>query len=682
MLLIQTVTPIMIGGVRKFLADRRTPHHPECPDTRKAAPVRDTGAVARVDPAERVLNLLTLLHESATPLTRAEIASRMRTGATPYPDDSDAERQAFTSDRRTIVIGLGVVIRERVRAGDDAGRTEYWIEGGDLLLPDLSLDDEERLLLAIALAAVSRRLPGAGEALLKLGPPGAAEGPFEFNVDVPEDVTVFIDAARRGAVVEVAVTGGRFEFEPWAVMLDSAAWLAIGHDVAIGAPRAIRIDRLRGRPVDLDHARTAVRPPLDTTLLRRLARTADDSEPVRATVLVDEITAARASLSSRVHHVSQVDLFGAVELDVAVGDRAGFRGWLLALGERAEVVGPKELRDETVAWLQAIAECEPSGVAPPPRPKGSTRRPGPEPVEARLHRLLAIVPWLYQQGSARIDDIAARVGVSADQVVRDLTVASMCGLPPYTSDVLYGFWVDPDEGLVHVINPTLLTDRVRLTARQATAVGVALSALDALPGGRREVSERLRAKLDDAVGDVPVRIAVDEPPLLDDVRLAVERHERIRIEYVDLDDNLTERAVDPHKMFVDRGTAYVLTDDHLRQDQRVFRVDRIVSLVPTGERFEPRRVQPPAGVTWEWMVPAIDVVVRLPPGNDWVLEGYATSASLRDDDGALTVWLEVVSERWLAALLLRCGAGAEVLAPERFVDLPMRSAKAALARYA
>ena len=89
----------------------------------------------------------------------------------------------------------------------------------------------------------------------------------------------------------------------------------------------------------------------------------------------------------------------------------------------------------------------------------------------------------------------------------------------------------------------------------------------------------------------------------------------------------------------------------------------------------------PAGTTWTWMVPAEDVVVHLPPGSHWVLDRYATLAHTVDALGWLTVWLSVVSERWLAALLLRCGAGAEVLEPERFVELAARHAREALARY-
>jgi predicted DNA-binding transcriptional regulator YafY len=481
--------------------------------------------------------------------------------------------------------------------------------------------------------------------------------------------------------VELAVPGGRFEFEPWVVVLDHGVWFAVGHDAARDAARSVRLDRLTGDPAPVDRARTVRRPELDAAALASLVARAH-GEPIVAQVLVDEITAARATLSARVRERGQSDLFGHVELRVVVDDVARFRSWLLGLGERAELLAPPELRREVVAWLRAVADHEPSGLEPPPRPAQPTgRRPGPEPVATRLQRLLAIVPWLYQQGSAGVDDIAARVGATTDQVLRDLTLASMCGVPPYSADALYGFWVDPEAGVVHVIEPTLLTDEVRLTARQAAAVAVALSAVEALPGGDADVTKRLQSKLDAAIGGAPLRVAFEEPPLLDEVRTAVERSERIRIEYVDLDDRVSERAVDPLKLFFDRGSAYIIGDDHLRGEERVFRVDRLLSVAPTGEHFDSRPVQPPAGRTWAWMVPDREVVVRLPRGCAWVLDRYATTAHAVEADGTLTVWLSVVSEGWLGALLLRCGSGAEVLDPPDLVDLPGRRARAALQRY-
>ena len=200
-------------------------------------------------------------------------------------------------------------------------------------------------------------------------------------------------------------------------------------------------------------ARRARPPDLDETLVSSLIRETH-TERVIAQLLVDEVTAAASVAVGTVHERSQPDLFGQVSMTVVVDDVARFRSWLLGLGERAELLAPAPLRGDIVSWLQAISEQQPSG---------STRR------HARDLRAGARArsPWRpvctacsrSSRGctsSAPPGSTTSRLGsaLTAEQVVRDLTVASMCGVPPYSGDVLYGFWVDPEQGMVHVVEPT------------------------------------------------------------------------------------------------------------------------------------------------------------------------------------------------------------------------------------
>lgn len=697
----------------------------------RLAVVGQTRSMARVDPVERVLNLLTLLHETPVPLTRSEIVDRMATGSTPYPTDEVAQHQMFSGDRRIITTALGIAIQQSVRGGSDAGRTEYWIDAGDIRLPSLELDDDERFVLTLALAAVSRSAPHVGEAAMKLSSwigasgvgTGSPDGPYEFSVEVTDTVVALTEAARRGDVIarnwvpsgtdatsaaSSSGEGGREEgFEPWAVVLSDGVWYVVGRDRSVDEAVAVRVDRVGrsdvgapphgvrvlegvGRvagPVELDEVSLGAlvrasegpsRPPTDTGDAA-VGEMAEGAEV--ATVVVDELSAVRAMLSARVVEAGQLDLFGEVTLKVVVDDERRFRSWLLSLGDRARLEAPQHLRRSIAEWLLAIAEHEPSTTPTPRRPASPSRRRGPEPTPARLHRLLSIVPWLYRQRSVSVAEVAARVGATPQQVVRDLTLASMCGTPPYGAGELYGFWVEPETDMVHVLHPTLLTDDVRLTPRQMASVAVALASIEAMPGEHRVVAGRLREKLDRALGGMPVRVDLDDPPFLDAVATAAERNERIRIEYVDPADRITEREVDPLKVFVDRGTAYVITDDHLRGGERVFRIDRIVSVTPTGEVFRPRAIASPAGETWSWMIPEREVVVRLPAGSDWVLDRHATLAHLVEPDGSIVVWLAVVDERWLEVLLLRCGPGVEVLDPPEWSTLASRAAAAVAAHY-
>ena len=655
-------------------------------------PVGQTKQMARVDPVERVLNLLALLHETSQPLTRAQIAAKMARGATPYSGDTEALHQQFSADRRTLTLGLGVVIHQRVKGGSEAGQTEYWIDPAELRLPELHLDPEEQLVVALALAAVRRSVPLAGEAALKLSPVWAPFSPIDFVIDLPDSVVLVMEAAKQSQVIQIGDREVPHVMEPWAVILIGGSWQVWGHLVTTRAsrqenavepqPALLRIDE-RSYPTVLRGQQRQVRSQyLDGAHIPVLMRQRSGDSMV-AEVHVSDMAAVRAALSPLVLSRSEID--GGVLLEVRVDDRAAFRTWLLSLGPAATLIGPEELRQEFCSWLTAIIANSTTGRPAPERPGAEGRRRGPEPVAARLHRLLAIVPWLYQQESVPVAEIARSVGAPVGQVVRDLTLASMCGVPPYTADLLFGFWVEPDpdtaEPVVHVSKPTMMATPLRLTVRQAAAVSVALNALAALPGEDSDAVERVRAKLVLALGEHPVRVTFDDPPLLQRVREAVENNERLVITYVNLEDAVTERTVDPLKLFIDRGRAYLLCHDHLRDDTRVFRVDRLVAVEGTELNFEPRDLPVPAGSVWEWMIPDREVVVRLPAGSDWVLDRYAVTTHVDEPDGAIVCWLSVVSESWLAGLLLACGPAAEVISPTDLQTISRDRAAALLDRY-
>lgn len=306
-------------------------------------------------------------------------------------------------------------------------------------------------------------------------------------------------------------------------------------------------------------------------------------------------------------------------------------------------------------------------------------RRGPEPTADRFRRLLVMLPWLMERGDTPVAEVAARFDVTEAQVVKDVELASVCGVPPYVDEMLD---VIVDDGMVWVGPPRIFTRPLRLTAKEGltllTAVRAALELPGADPAGPLA---RAAVKLEAAVGASSVVVEVGRPAFLDEVEQATRDAQRLTIAYYSASrDELTQRTIEPQGVFHERGNWYVVADDTRSGEQRTFRVDRIEACQAAGEHFVHRDVARPSDDGWFGPDSAL-VTLRLPSSGTWVVETYPVRSAARQPDGGWEVELAVASERWLARLLLRVGAEAHVVVPEDQRDVARRAAASVLARY-
>jgi len=311
-----------------------------------------------------------------------------------------------------------------------------------------------------------------------------------------------------------------------------------------------------------------------------------------------------------------------------------------------------------------------------------TERRAREDAGHRLRRLLAMVPWLVEQGGATVSEIAARFGLAEDRVVHDLELASCCGLPPFTPDQLIDVFVDED-GTVYA-NPGPFFDRpLRLSAAEGFTLLATGRTLLAIPGVEEHGAlARALDKLAAALGGADVDVELEEPEHLAALRGAVDEHERVEIEYYTASrDEVTRRQVDPHAVFASEGHWHVVGHCHLAGDARDFRVDRIRTLVSTGDNFDPPGAAVDRTPGFETRADADVVSVTLPAWARWVVEAYPTRSVKELGEGRLQVELAVSGQAWLERLLLRVGAEAEVTGPPEFVEVGRQAAERILARY-
>ncbi|HEV3227611.1 MAG TPA: WYL domain-containing protein, partial [Acidimicrobiales bacterium] len=159
---------------------------------------------------------------------------------------------------------------------------------------------------------------------------------------------------------------------------------------------------------------------------------------------------------------------------------------------------------------------------------------------------------------------------------------------------------------------------------------------------------------------------------------------RVRVDYyVHGRDERTTRDVDPYRVYADHGQWYFVGFDHLRDEERLFRVDRVVSVEPLDETFVPPDEQRSLGL-FEARDDDPRVVLELDRDAGWVVEVYPVERVEAGPNGTLRATLAISAQPWLERLLLRLGPRARVVQVIGDPDLATcgkNAARRVLARY-
>ncbi|WP_122817556.1 helix-turn-helix transcriptional regulator [Nocardioides pantholopis] len=327
----------------------------------------------------------------------------------------------------------------------------------------------------------------------------------------------------------------------------------------------------------------------------------------------------------------------------------------------------------------------------------SARQTASAGAKEQVARLLTLVPYLHARGGVRLEDAGRDLGVAPQQLLKDLKVLLMCGLPGgYPDDLIdvdLDALEDPEgDGVIRVSNADYLARPLRLTPTEATAVIVALRALRNGAGAdTREVVDRALAKLEAAAAEGAPQIdpgqdAVDADLALLATRLqdAADRHRQVRLSYyVPSRDEESDRVVDPRGVVTAHGFDYLDAWCHVAEAPRLFRLDRI-SVAEVLDTPIVSAPEPPRDLADGLFARSSDttrVTLRLAPEARWVTEYYPVEEVRAQSDGSLEVDLLVADEQWLTRLLLRLAPHATVVDPPQYAESYRAAARDALRLY-
>lgn len=311
--------------------------------------------------------------------------------------------------------------------------------------------------------------------------------------------------------------------------------------------------------------------------------------------------------------------------------------------------------------------------------------------EQRLPRLLAMVPYFQSRPGIATAEAAADFGITEKQLIKDLDLLWMCGLPGHGPGDLID--LSYEGGTVTIIDDQGLRKPLRLTSEEALALVVALRTLAETQGlTDGDAVQRALAKVESAAGgavdDATVAVELDqESRVLPVLRRAVDEQRALRLRYYAATrDETTERVVDPLQVFDADGHSYLEAWCRRAEGVRVFRADRIDEIELLDE---PARA--PVGVALRDVSegvfqPAPEhllVVLRAEPAYAWVADFYPVEEVTEPDgpSGGLQIGLRVSEPAWVRALVLGSGGQVEVLSPGWLAESIRGDAARALAAY-
>ncbi|WP_312179377.1 WYL domain-containing protein [Arthrobacter sp.] len=640
---------------------------------------------------ERLLNLVIALLSSRRGFTKHELFDEIELyseAATP-----EAREKLFDRDK-AFLREQGIPVEsysDDALYEQDNSVQRYRIRSEEYRLPEVAFTSAESAVLALAAQMWEQAALGsaAARALRKLRARGVitedtVASPVQPGIRTtdPNFTAVFRAASNRLPISFGYRASGGSEstrrLQPWGMGSRYGHWYVVGWDVDRQAERFFRLSRMT-TPVKTGKGSYTV--PAGFDIHASLASLDTVFAPQAG--VVDVSSGAGAELRLRAADAgAAVPPVPAGLPDPAPGrDRLYFRvtdfdalaADTAALGPAAEAIYPGELRS-VVRTLLAQALAAQEEPVPAYRAPAAARSRSAEAAGAQDHlsRLLDLVPYILANQGADMDETAQRFGISRDQLAADLNLLFVSG-PRYYPNGLMD--VNFETGEIFIDNADNLSQPVRLAMDEAAALIVGLDTLAALPGvAPTDAISSAHAKLSEAAGTagsagstlaatlVP---SAASPTVLEDLRRSVGRR-RLAIRYVvPSRDEVSERMVDPRRIFSENDTWYLDAWCHRAEAPRFFRVDRILSWedagpipdgVPEPDQHFPASLFT-AGETDE------SVTIRLTSEASWVADAYHAELRSALPDGGQAIILRTPATGWIPGFIARLGGSAAVAAP-------------------
>ena len=282
----------------------------------------------------------------------------------------------------------------------------------------------------------------------------------------------------------------------------------------------------------------------------------------------------------------------------------------------------------------------------------------------KIDRLIGILSVLLQKEKVTAPELAARFEVSRRTINRDIEDLCKAGIPIFTSQGA--------GGGISIMDGYKM-DRTILSSKDMQMIMAGLRSLDSVSGSHYygQLMEKLKAGSSDFVsGNESILIDLSSwnkaslSPKIELIQDAIELGKILKFQYYAPSGN-TEREIEPYFLIFKWSNWYVYGYCLLRNDYRMFKLNRMTDMVHAGS-FEKRSAVPIPDLSNEKLFPPkAKVKAVFEASMKWhLVEEYGIESFTEMPNGKLLFEHEYADDEGLLSWMLSCKETVTVLEPE------------------
>lgn len=282
----------------------------------------------------------------------------------------------------------------------------------------------------------------------------------------------------------------------------------------------------------------------------------------------------------------------------------------------------------------------------------------------KLERLLSIIFKLLHNEILSASSLADEFQVSTRTIYRDIEAICAAGIPVVSYQGANGGF-----GIMRGYK----FDKSLIGSHDVLNLVTVLSSLSSVFEDKEveHTIDRLKS-LDTSESSRTLYVNLEslrtEPNSLIRLRKAIQEKKAVRFDYVSNKNEFTSREVEPIHLHYKFRNWYVYGFCRERQDDREFRVSRMMNITLTQEEFlRSHKVKDEPSYSESDLGGFADVVIWVNPNSiAKVIDQFQNASKVMNRDGSMTFTISVYRPQhagWLKSILLSFGSGAKIIKP-------------------